>query len=206
MVATVKSAVSPIVTARIWIFNLRSTESPPLTLRKHKQSYSPGKCRCRSRNLSPNKSDDCPFPRLNPGKGEAESHQDNFSANWICREVVVVVVIWPADGFRAPVPLPSIISLWATGGERLTRLVQLKHSIRNCTSEDSEIFLRGMVLNKEKSNAISPGPMSVLRPALPYWVLGFGGVKHSSLMYCWAFPGFTRVVQRGPKTLLGRCS
>src|ERR1700739_288065 len=97
------------------------------------------------------------------------------------------------------------MSLLKTGGERLTRLVQLKHSIRNCTSEDSEILLMGMVLNKEKSSATSPGPMSVLRPALPYWVLGFGGVKHSNLMYCRAFPGFTRVSQPGPKTLSGRC-
>src|SRR5580700_7446035 len=96
-------------------------------------------------------------------------------------------------------------SLLETGGERLTRLVQLKHSIRNCTSEDSEIFLRGMVLNKEKSNEISPGPISELRPALPYWVLGFGGAKHSSLMYCKAFPGFTGVSQPGPKTRLGCC-
>src|SRR4029077_4194703 len=96
-------------------------------------------------------------------------------------------------------------SLLKTGGERLTRLVQLKQSIRNCKSEDSEIFLRGKVLDKEKSNEISPGPMSVLRPASPYWVLGFGGVKHSSLMYCWAFPGFTAVAQFPPKILSGCC-
>src|ERR1700674_2523606 len=95
--------------------------------------------------------------------------------------------------------------LLETGGERLTRLVQLKHSIRNCTSEDSEIFLRGRVLNNEKSNATSPGPMSVLRPASPYWVLGLGGVKHSSLIYAWALPGFTPVSQPGPKILSGCC-
>src|SRR5258708_23222703 len=97
------------------------------------------------------------------------------------------------------------MELLFTGGARFVRLVQLKHSIRNCRSEDSEIFLRGMVLNKEKSNEINPGPISVLRPASPYWVLGFGGVKHSSLMYCWAFPGLTRVVQPGLNTRLGRC-
>ena len=58
-------------------------------------------------------------------------------------------------------------------------------------------------MNKEKSNEISPGPMSVLRPALPYWVLGFGGVKHSSLMYCKAFPGFTRSVAARAKNPIG---
>src|ERR1700730_19117688 len=99
-----------------------------------------------------------------------------------------------------------MISLWKTGGARLTRLVQLKHSMRNCTSEDSEIFFSGMVLNKEKSNATSPGPMSVLRPASPYWVLGFGGVKHCSLMYWLALPGITPVAQSDPLFQLGRWS
>src|SRR5580704_236703 len=95
--------------------------------------------------------------------------------------------------------------LLSTGGLRLTRLVQLKHSTRNCTFEDSEIFLTGMFLYREKSNAISPGPMSVFRPASPYWVLGFGGVKHCSLMYCSASPGFTPVAQPGPRIRSGCC-
>src|ERR1700704_2059628 len=99
-------------------------------------------------------SEDYPFPRRNPRKRQAESHQLNFSANWICREVVVVVSIRPGEEDRFP--WASKRWLKSTGGERLTRLVQLKHSNRNCTLEDSEIFLTGMFLNKEKSNAISP--------------------------------------------------
>src|SRR6266851_3235954 len=53
------------------------------------------------------------------------------------------------------------------GGAKLAWFMILKNSARNCTLALSEIFLTAMFLNTEKSRLTSPGPTTLLRPALP---------------------------------------
>src|SRR4029077_10369502 len=107
----------------------------------------------------------------------------------------------PLTGF----PTTSKMTLLSTGGFKLIRLAQLKHSMRNCKIEASERVLMGMFLNNEKSRETSPGPMSEFRPASPYCVLGLGGVKQATSMYWLALPGFTPVAQPGPEIRSGCC-
>src|ERR1700730_18626393 len=122
---------------------------------------------------------EAPLPR---GESrEAKSHRENFSANWICLEVVFVKVIAPPKGTGVPSGLMT--ARLSLGEVKLARLMILKKSTRNCVLKVSEILITGMFLDKEKSNSTSPGPISELRPSLPFRVLIFGGAKHWSLTY-----------------------
>jgi hypothetical protein len=80
MVATPASAANSAVTARNCLFDLRCTKTPVIVLLIETV-----------RRLSP----------AVAGRGE-EPYQDNFSATWICREVVVVEVITPAPSTGFP--------------------------------------------------------------------------------------------------------
>src|SRR6266849_2106361 len=98
------------------------------------------------------------------------------------RAVVAVDVTNPAAPFRAPEASKMSVLVGAAGGEKLARLKRLKNSARNCTLELSEILGRRVFLTTEKSNTAKPGPMRILRPALPRRLAGVGRAKHSVLM------------------------
>src|ERR1700674_4204545 len=53
------------------------------------------------------------------------------------------------------------------GTEKFARFKILKNSARNCTLKSSEIRLTWLFLNTEKSRFAVPGPIRILRPALP---------------------------------------
>lgn len=97
-----------------------------------------------------------------------------FSANWISLDVVVVEVNSPAAPVSDPVESNMSVLSGVTGGAKFGRFRTLKNSARNCTLKLSEIFFTGKFLNIEKSKFDVPGPMSMLRPALPR------RLKHSS--------------------------
>ena len=59
------------------------------------------------------------------------------------------------------------VLLGLTGTEKFARFRTLKNSARNCTLKLSEIRLIGLFLNREKSRFDVPGPVRMLRPALP---------------------------------------
>jgi hypothetical protein len=68
---------------------------------------------------------------------EAKSHQESFSANWICLEVVFVKVIAPPKGIRVPCGLMT--ARLSLGEVKFARLMILKKSTRNCALKVSEI-------------------------------------------------------------------
>jgi hypothetical protein len=94
-------------------------------------------------------------------------YQANFNANWISLDVVVVEVNNPAAPVADPVESNISVLSGVTGTAKFGRLRTLKNSARNCTLKLSEIFLTGVFLNIEKSRFDVPGPISMLRPALP---------------------------------------
>src|SRR5438445_8401702 len=53
------------------------------------------------------------------------------------------------------------------GGAKLAWFIMLKISARNCALKFSEILLMRLFLNTEKSRDVMPGPIKILRPALP---------------------------------------
>ncbi len=92
-----------------------------------------------------------------------------------------VEVSWPALGRAAPLAL-KICRLGFVGGLKFARFKTLKISRRNCTLKPSENLLIRLFLNSDASRFERPGPMRVLRPALPSLVAGTGKAKHSVLM------------------------
>src|SRR4030088_348005 len=92
-------------------------------------------------------------------------YQISFSANWICLEVVTVVVIAPAPACSAPVL--SKRALLSTGGEKFGWLKILKTSTRNCALKFSDIFVNFIFLKRDMSKLISPGPVNSLRLEFP---------------------------------------
>src|SRR6266404_4389732 len=114
------------------------------------------------------------------------------------------------------------------GGAKLGWFMMLNISTRNCTLKFSEIRLMLLFLKTEKSKLVMPGPIKMLRPALPRRLkhCRLGGVavrsppcqlfavknaasgavgmaKHSVLIYLFRFPGFVRVLHPGPPSLFG---
>jgi hypothetical protein len=79
----------------------------------------------------------------------------------------VVEIRFPADGFAAPVESNISVLLGNGGGAKFALFNILKTSARNCALNVSEIFLMYVFLINEKSKLETPGPMSMLRPALP---------------------------------------
>ena len=76
-------------------------------------------------------------------------------------------------------PLESKMSVWSgvTGTAKLAWFRMLKISARNCTLKLSEILLIGLFLNSEKSRFVRPGPVRMLRPALPRRLIHTGKAK-----------------------------
>src|ERR1700730_12104044 len=73
-----------------------------------------------------------------------------------------------------------------SGLAKLGWLRMLKSSPRNCHETRSLI---AVVLAKEASHWVKPGPRPLLRPTLPYWPLG-GGVNAAGLICrCAGLPG-----------------
>src|ERR1700676_2358381 len=54
-----------------------------------------------------------------------------------------------------------------TGTEKLAWFRTLKNSARNCTLKFSEILRMRLFLKIDTSRFVSPGPIRILRPALP---------------------------------------
>src|ERR1700730_6260869 len=94
-------------------------------------------------------------------------YQMIFSANWISLAVVVVEVSNPATPVGAPVESKMSVLSGVTGTAKFAWFRMLKTSARNCTWKDSDILLTGMVLTNERSRFTVPGPVRMLRPALP---------------------------------------
>src|SRR5260221_2118537 len=85
------------------------------------------------------------------------------------------------------------------GRAKLGWFMMLNISTRNCTLKFSEILLMWLFLNTEKSKLVIPGPIMMLRPALPRRlkqsggvactrgggrVLGWGGARQSVRVFC----------------------
>src|SRR6266403_1370907 len=88
-------------------------------------------------------------------------------ANGISRAVVVVLDSNPATPVSAPDASKMSELSGVVGGAKLAWLRMLKISTRNCTLKFSEILLMWLFLNTEKSRDVMPGPIMMLRPALP---------------------------------------
>src|SRR5215472_1299902 len=100
-----------------------------------------------------------------------------FNANWICRDVVDVPVRIPADVSGASV-CEKTCRLVDTGGLKFEWLITLNSSARNCRLKLSEMRRIWLFLKREVSSPNSPGPIAMLRPALPRRVAGLGAAKH----------------------------
>src|ERR1700737_4279452 len=83
------------------------------------------------------------------------------------RDVVLVEVSKPAAPFCPPVESKISVLLGEFGTAKLGRFKILNNSARNCTLKFSEIRVTELFLNTEKSRFASPGPVRILRPALP---------------------------------------
>src|ERR1700694_4175202 len=90
-----------------------------------------------------------------------------LSANCISLAVVVVELSKPATPVGVPVESKMSVLSGETGTAKFAWFKMLKTSARNCTLKDSDIFLTWLFLNTEKSRFIVPGPVRMLRPALP---------------------------------------
>src|SRR6266478_2980512 len=92
----------------------------------------------------------------------------NLRANWIWRSGMVVLTKVPAMPLAAPVPSKmSLLPSPTCGGAKLAWFMMLKISMRNWTLKFSEIRFTRLFLNTEKSRFVIPGPIKILRPALP---------------------------------------
>jgi hypothetical protein len=92
-------------------------------------------------------------------------YQTSFRADWI--SLAVVEVSKPAPGTGTPVESNIVTLSGVTGTAKFARFRKLKNSARNCTVKSSEIGLMKLFLNTEKSRFYVPGPIKMLRPALP---------------------------------------
>src|SRR2546423_2083083 len=106
-----------------------------------------------------------------------------FSASWIWRAVVCVLVIWPALSIRPPSSSKSRVSPQVPhGAEKFVRFRTLKISARSCTFTRSDPFLMKLFLKNDMSRFTSPGPTTEFRRTLPSVVTGLGIAKQSVLM------------------------
>ena len=94
---------------------------------------------------------------------DTEVYQINFKPNWICREVVEVLVIAPAVP-EVLVPVVEDVKVIKFGVLKFARFSRLKISARNWSDSRSP---KVVVLKAEKSHVARPGPISVSRPKLP---------------------------------------
>src|SRR3984893_6982364 len=90
-----------------------------------------------------------------------------LSANCISLAVVVVELSKPETPVGVPGESKMSVLSGETGTAKFAWFKMLKTSARNCTLKDSDIFLTWLFLNTEKSRFIVPGPVRMLRPALP---------------------------------------
>src|SRR5258708_19413403 len=103
----------------------------------------------------------------------------NLRANWIWRSGMVVLTKVPAMPLAAPVPSKmSLLPSPTCGGAKLAWFMMLKISIRNWTLKFSEIRFTRLFLNTEKSRFVIPGPIKMLRPALPRMLKHARGESH----------------------------
>src|SRR6266404_1740185 len=91
----------------------------------------------------------------------------NLIANWICRSGIVVLVSKPAEPLSVPSDKKMSLLSGTVGGAKLGWFMMLNISTRNCTLKFSEIRLMLLFLKTEKSKLVMPGPIKMLRPALP---------------------------------------
>src|SRR5260370_24323957 len=92
----------------------------------------------------------------------------NLIGNWICRSGVVVLTNAPAMPLEAPGQSKmSLLPSPTCGGAKLAWFMMLKISMRNWTLKFSEMRFTRLFLNTEKSRLAMPGPIRILRPALP---------------------------------------
>jgi hypothetical protein len=111
------------------------------------------------------------------------AYQISLRANWISRAVVVVDVSKPAAPLGAPVESKISVLSGVIGTPKLVRFKMLKTSVRNCTLKVSEILLMGVFLKIEKSRFERPGPLSMLRPALPPRLKHCGAVPNAGSQF-----------------------
>jgi hypothetical protein len=97
--------------------------------------------------------------------------------------VVVVEVSKPATPVGDPLESKMSVLSGAMGTAKLARFRMLKNSARNCTLKFSEILLIGLFLNTEKSRFESPGPVRMLRPALPLRLKHWGGAPKAGSQF-----------------------
>src|SRR5208337_4567366 len=91
--------------------------------------------------------------------GTRPTQKISFKPNWICRDVVAVVVINPAEGLIAP--LEKTV---AFGVPKFGWFSTLKNSARNSRLRRSAIAVS---LNNEASTPARPGPLYTPRPKSP---------------------------------------
>jgi hypothetical protein len=91
---------------------------------------------------------------------DGKAQKISFRPNWICRDVVAVAVINPAEGLMAP--LEKTV---AFGVPKLVWFSTLKNSARNCRLVRS---VMAVVLNSDASTLARPGPLYTPRPKFPY--------------------------------------
>src|SRR4029077_15595880 len=90
---------------------------------------------------------------------------------------VVVEVSLPATPCKStPVESKMVTLSGVPGTAKFARFKTLKNPARNCTLKFSEIRLIELFLNTEKSRFAVPGPIRMLRPALPRRLKHWGGV------------------------------
>jgi|ERR1700682_1257879 hypothetical protein len=99
--------------------------------------------------------------------GGVGNYQIALTANWIWRDVVVVDLRRPATPVGEPEESKMSVLSGETGTAKLAWFRMLKNSARNWMLKFSEIFLIALFLNMEKSRFTRPGPVNMLRPALP---------------------------------------
>src|ERR1700681_1481033 len=73
----------------------------------------------------------------------------------------------PATPVGAPVESKISVLSGVMGTEKLARFRTLKNSALNCALKVSEILGTRLFLKTEKSKLTRPGPIKMLRPALP---------------------------------------
>src|SRR5260370_10674028 len=105
----------------------------------------------------------------------------NFRAKGIWRCGMVVRTKATAMPLEAPVPSKmSLVPSPTCGGAKLAWFMMLKISMRNWTLKFSEMRFTRLFLNTEKSRLVMPGPIRILRPALPRRLKHARGESHGT--------------------------
>ena len=81
--------------------------------------------------------------------------------------MVVVEVSKPAAPFGVPVESKISVLSGVIGIAKLARFKRLNISALNCTLKDSENLRMWVFLMTDRSRLDRPGPVKILRPALP---------------------------------------